>query len=155
VQARARHYHRFAPAPDLVPSMGAIVLDHYLCLLSKVVGVQAGILSKGAFRLGLVDFRIVRHRLFEPVIGRIGHIVFQDIENELLLDSLTHGVEMEGARQPVRAHGPEKFHGLFLWRRSEGEETDVRLATFRADRLQDLIFGVLIIIRFFSLSGFQ
>lgn len=113
--------------------MFAEVLDHHLDLLRDVVRVEPhpahDLLHGGA----ALDLLVVG---FFPLVGelegeRVGRVVLQHVENELLLDGLTHRIHVEGRGDVVGRWlarrvrpGAEQLHRLGLRRGGEGDEGD-------------------------------
>ena len=122
LQPRPGDHHRLGAPADPVAGDGVEVLDHDLGLLRDVVRVQ---LQKARERLGGVlplHLRVVRALLEQPVVGGIGGVVPQHVEDESLLDRLTHRVAVRGL-----AAAPEDLERLVLGRRREGKAAQVGL----------------------------
>ena len=49
-----------------------------------------------------VQFRIVLDGLFELIVGLVGHVVLEHVQDEAFLDGLTHRIEVEGLGQTIR-----------------------------------------------------
>ena len=75
--------------------------------------------------LGLGVLGIVRDGLDQLVVGFEGGVVLQHVKDVMLVDSLAHGIQVEGMRLAVFAHGAEQLQGLGLGRRGEGDEGKV------------------------------
>ena len=127
VQPGAGDDHRLGPAADLVAGEGVEVLQHDFRLLGDVVGVQAHEAGERLGCLALAHLRVVRDGLDEPVVGLVGRVVLEHVEDEAFLDGLPHAVEVERPRLAVRARGAEDFERLVFRGGGEGEEADVRL----------------------------
>ena len=122
LEPRARDHHRLCAPADLVPGEGVEVLHHHLGLLGDVVRVELEKPGQRARRLLALDVGIVLASLQEAVVGGVARVVGENIEDELFLDRLAHGVAM--CRLAVPA---EDSQGLVLRRRREGEKAQVRL----------------------------
>ena len=142
VQARRGDHHRLRPPAEPVPHAAPEVLDHHLGLLLDVVRVQAHELGQRPRRLLLRQRRIVLDRLHQPVVGGVGGVVRQHVEDEALLDRLPHAVEVEGLGHAARARPPEQLQRLALGRGGEGEEAQVRLPPARLHHLVQPVFPV-------------
>ena len=127
VQARAGDHHRLGAAADLVARVGAEVLDHHLGLLGDVVGVQAHVAGERLGGLLLLDLGVVRDRLDEAVVGLVGGVVGEHVEDEALLDRLTRAVEVKGHRFAVGAGATDGDSGE-QWRRGGDSNPRARLA---------------------------
>ena len=123
--------------------VGAEVLDHHLGLLGDVVGVQAHEAGERLGGLLLLDLGVVLDRLDEAVVGLVGRVVGEHVEDEALLDGLAHGVEVEGDGLAVGAGPAEDLERLVLGRGGEGEEAEVLLLAAGGHRLDDLFLVVL------------
>jgi len=143
VQARAGDHHRLGAAADLVARVGAEVLDHHLGLLGDVVGVQAHVAGERLGGLLFLDLGVVLGRLDEAVVGPVGGVVGEHVEDEALLDSLAHAVEVEGHGLTVGAGAAEDLERLVLGRRRETEEGEVLLLAAGGHGLDDLFFVVM------------
>lgn len=51
--------------------------------------------SDPCLRLAPRELRVILDGLFELVIGFVGHVVLENVQNKAFLDRLTHRVEME------------------------------------------------------------
>ena len=122
LEARSGHHHRLGAAPDPMASDHVEVLDHHLGLLHDVVRVQPYEAGKRLGRVLPLHVGIVRAFLEHPVVGGVGRIVLEDVQDESLLGRLPHRVAMGGP-----AVAPEYLQRLVLRRRGEREETHVRL----------------------------
>ena len=76
-------------------------------------------------RLALVVLRIRLNGLEELPVGRVGGVIRENVEDEPLLDRLTHGVEVEGLETPLGETGAEKLQSLGLGRSRERERGHV------------------------------
>ena len=96
MQARAGDDHGLGPATDLVLHPFGEVLHHDAHLLVDGVGAEVyeGLQQVGS--LLLVVARVVFDRLQEPPVGLVGGVARQHVEDEPLLDGLSHAVEVEG-----------------------------------------------------------
>ena len=115
----------------------AEVLDHDLGLLGDVVRMQAHEPRQGPGRLALVHLGIVLDGLDQPVVGLVGRVVLEHVEDEALLDGLAHGVEVEGLGLAVGPRPAEDLQRLVLGRGREGEEADVGLPAPLGHGLED------------------
>ena len=88
-----------AAAAEMVQHLLPEVLDHHLGLLLDVVRMQAHELGQRPRRLLLRQVRIVFDRLHQPVVGGVGRVVLQHVEDEAFLDGLPHAVEVKRLRQ--------------------------------------------------------
>ncbi len=110
------------------------VLNHHLGLLRDVVRVELEEARQGLCRLLAFDIGIVLTGLQQFEIGRISRVVLQHVEDELLLDCLTHRVTMEWITVP-----PEDRKRLVLGRCRKGEEAQVRLPPTLGHAAEELL----------------
>ncbi len=104
----------FARPPSRCLHAAPEVLDHHLRLLLDVVRVQAHELGQRSRGLLLRQLGIVFGRLEQTVIGGVGRVVRQHVEDEAFLDRLPHAVDVEGFRNTVRARRPNSSRVLPL-----------------------------------------
>lgn len=126
--------------------MPAEVLDDDLSLLANDRGVERGEAGCPALSAAVVKLRVILNRLLQLVIGLVGHEILEHDQDKAFFDGLSHGVEMEGERLPVRSGRPKAFQRDVARRCREGEETDVGLRAplllvFRHDVLNFLAAG--------------
>ena len=76
-------------------------------------------------------FAQLRAAMRQPESELVGSVILQDIQDELLLNRLAHGIGMKGHRQIARPRRqrrirppPEKFQRFRLGRCGEGNEAD-------------------------------
>ena len=81
--------------------------------------------------------RVVLAGLEQPEVGRVGGVVLQHVEDELLLDRLPHRVAVR--RLPIAAEHGER---LVLGRGGEGEEAQVRLPAALGHAPEELLHVV-------------
>ena len=80
--------------------------------------------------------------LQQPVVGRVGRVVREHVEDEALLDGLPHAVDVERLGLAARARAAEQLQRLALGRGGEGEEAQVRLPPARLHDLVEPVFPV-------------
>jgi len=80
----------------------AEVLDDDLGLLRDVRLVEADKAGKGGGGLALGQLGILAEPVREPVVGVVGRVAAQHVEDVALFDGLPHRVEVERA-QPLAA----------------------------------------------------
>ena len=124
LQPRSGDHHRLGAPADLVAGHGVEVLDHHLRLLRDVVRMQPQKAGQRPARVLALHVRIVRALLEQPVVGGVGGVVAQHVEDEPLLDRLPHGVAVGGL-----AAASEHLERLVLRRRRKGKEAQVGLPT--------------------------
>ncbi|OPY10152.1 MAG: hypothetical protein A4E68_00026 [Syntrophaceae bacterium PtaB.Bin095] len=142
VQSAGGDHHRLCLSADLVHGEAAEMLDHDLSLLGDVVGMETHEAGKRPCRLAFVHLGIVFDGFDQPVIGLVRGVVLENVEDETLVDGLTHAVEMKRLRLAVRAGSAEDFQRLILGCRGEGEEADIWLAAALGHGLEDFLFVV-------------
>src|SRR5580704_12673525 len=120
-------HHSLGLAGHLGHDMAPEVLDDHLDLLADCRRVQMGKAGDLALRLFSLEDGVVFDNLFKLVIGLVGHVVLQDVEDESLLDCLAHGIKVEWVWQAVRPAYAEAFQGHVAWRRGEREGADIGL----------------------------
>ena len=116
---------------------GLEVLDHHLGLLRDVVRVQPHEARQRLRGLLALDVGIVLAGLEQLEVGRVGRVVLQHVEDELLLDRLPHRVAVRGL--PIAAEDRER---LVLRRGGEGEEAQVRLPAALGHAAEQLLHVV-------------
>ena len=121
-QARSGHDHRLGPAADLVPRDRLEVLDHHLGLLRDIVRMQPHETRERPCSPLALYVGIVLAGLEQLEVRSIRGVVLQHVEDELLLDRLTHSVAVHWP--PVAAEHGER---LVLGGGGEGKEAQVRL----------------------------
>ena len=97
-----------------------------------------------------VELWVVVDLLDQVEVAPDAGVVFQHVQNEVLLDGLLHGVAVEGQvlHGPVGlGRGvPEEFQGLVFWRRREGEVAGVGQHLTALDDAVDLVLeGVFVL----------
>lgn len=104
------------------------MLHDELDFLGHVRRVERHPGGQGAFRGLAVHALLVDHLLAEIECGLVGHIALQDIEDESLIDGLTHLVFVERHRQVIVGRRPgrigratKEHHGRMLRRCGEGK----------------------------------
>ena len=117
-----RHNHGFCLATDLVPGHIAKLFQHDSCFLGDIVGVQRLKPSDGTHTRGGIQLRIVGDSLGNLVVHIVGHIVLQYIQDKSFLDSLPHGIHMEGIIFPIFIPLAEHLQRFILWGSRKGEE---------------------------------
>ncbi len=142
VRARAGHDHRLRPAADLVAREGAEVLDHHLGLLGDVVRMQAHEARQRPGGLLLVHLGIVLNGLDQPVVGLVGRVVLQHVQDEAFLDGLPHAVEVERLRLAALVLRPNISSVLYLGVAVKAKKLRLRLLAALGHRLQDFFFVV-------------
>ena len=99
----ARHHHGLGFALQLLglPYAGREVIDHDLGL--HLNGPWAGFYKCFELLLGLggIEQRVVLHRLLYLVVALVRGVLFQHVEDELLLDGLLHGIQVEGVELAI------------------------------------------------------
>lgn len=83
--------------------------------------MEAHVFAKCLIRKVLTVHRIVGDFLSDLEISLVSCIVFEDIENKVFLNSLSHAVEMEGFRLASTRPLPKDFKGLLLRRGGKGK----------------------------------
>src|SRR5215208_6662088 len=91
--------------------MAAEVLDNDLDLLGQRGWMQAGEACYAPLRTLSNKFWIVFDGFLQGVVGPVGHVVLQHVEDEALLDGLPHGVQMEWVGQAVCTKLSETLQG--------------------------------------------
>ena len=86
---------------------------------------------------------VVPDRLLDPPQRLVRGVVLEDVEDEPLVNGLTHGVEVEGVEEAGhRVAGPEHLEGLGLRGGGESEEGEVGLLPAPENRLGDGLLGL-------------
>ena len=119
------------------------MLNDDLDLLVNCGRVQRGIAGDARLRLAALEGRIVLDRLLELIVGLVGHVVLEHVQNEPLLDCLPHRVEMEGVRFAVRSDAPEALQRDVARSRGEGKKRDVLLRAARFLERQNEVLNIL------------
>jgi hypothetical protein len=146
MEPRGRHHHRLGLGSNLGGGVRTEVLNHDLCLLGQVRRVQSDEAGDGSSGPGRLVGRIVRDRLLDAPVRLVGRVVGKHVEDEPLLDGLTHRVEVERLVAVLDVvPRPEHLQGSGLGRGREGEERKVGLAASGAnglgERQLDRVFG--------------
>ena len=133
LDAAADHDHCLGLAVQQRRHVGAEVLDDDLDCLGDVVGVQPHPAHDPLQGRAALDFRFIE---FLAVMGQfesqlVGRVVLQHVEDELLLDGLSHRIDVKRCRHIVTrrlARGigarTEQFHCFVFRCRREGHEGD-------------------------------
>ncbi len=114
MKPRAGDDHRLCLPADLVLRLGREVLHADLYLFADRVGVQLYERLEQVRRSLLVVPGIGFDRLEEPPVCLVGSVAGEDIENEALLDRLSHGIEVKRDEPSVLVLDPEKLQGFGL-----------------------------------------
>src|SRR5262245_17260767 len=101
---------------------GVEVFDHHLGLLGNIMGLQPHKASECPRSLLAFDIGIVLTSLDKPVVGCIGGIVAEHIQDKAFFDRLLHCVAMEWLTV-----APKVFERGMLWSSGKGEEADIGL----------------------------
>ncbi len=155
VEPGARDDHRLRPAPDPVGHLPVEVLDHDLHFLPDRVLVEVHERPEEVARLVPVVVGVLGHLLEQPPVDLVGRVVLQDVEDEDLLDRLTHAVEAERFEPAVRPLDAEQLERLGLGGRREGEVGDVGEASPGLHLGDDLVLQVLPFLALFPLRLLQ
>jgi len=143
VFARPGHDHRLCLTVEFPGDVATEVFDDHLDLPFDGGRVQRGITGDTGPGLASAKLRIVLDGLFEPVIGLIGRVVPEHVQNEAFLDCLTHGIEVEGVGFAVGTGVAEAFQCDVAGCCGEGEEGDVLLRSPRLLEGQNDILDML------------
>ena len=143
VEAGGGDHHGLGLSADLGSGMSPEVLDDDLGLLGEVGGVQGDEPGDGPSGLtGLVS-RVVADGLLDPPQRLVRGVVLEDVEDEPLVNGLTHGVEVEWVEEARhRVAGPEHLEGLGLRGGGESEEREVGLLRAPENRFGDGLLGL-------------
>ena len=125
--AAPSHHHGLGVSIKLLRHMAAEVLDDHLDLLGDGRGVQLGESRHLALRRTPLELWFVLNGLLKCIVRLVGHVVLQHVEDEALLNRLTHGVEVEWLGQSVCPLGPEALQRNVARGRREREVGDVLL----------------------------
>ncbi len=98
------NHHSFCLAADLVACHVAKVFEHDGGLLSDVMRMQRFIVENRFDSSHSIQLWIVWDRFDNFVVHPVGHIIFEDIQNEVFLNRLPHGVDVEGVPLVVLAN---------------------------------------------------
>ena len=139
VKAAGGHHHGLGLSADLVHGEVPEMLDHDLGLLRDIVRVQAHESRQRPRGLALVHLGIVLDGLDQPVIRLVGRVILKHVEDETLVDGLTHAVEMKGLRLAILAGSAEDLQGFVFGRCREGKEADVGLMPAPGHGLEDFL----------------
>ena len=120
----------------------AEVLDDDLRLLLDVVRVQAHELGKCPRGFLLRQVRIVFGCFEQSIVGLVCRVVRQHVENETLLDRLTHAVEVESFRRAPGASVSKQFDCFPFRGCGEREEAQIRLSPSRGHYLVQAVFPI-------------
>ena len=88
-------YHRFCLSLNLLFYFTVEMVHHHFRLFTEGKGMILYISSQLLLCLMGFKLRVLFHRFIELVIALVSGIVFQYIENKLLLDGLFHAVQVE------------------------------------------------------------
>ena len=143
MQARAGDDHCLCLPVDLVLHVLDEVAAHDCRLLVNGMRVQVDKRFEQKGSLAPLVTRVVLHLLQQPPIGSVGGIVLQDVEDEPLLDSLAHAVEMKRLERAVRTTRAEKLQRLWLGSRGEGKGGKIGQAPALLHLRQDCVFEFL------------
>ena len=100
----------------------AEVFDDDFGFLGDVMGVEPHEAGESLGRLFLLHFGIFGRGAGEAVIGTVGGVVTQHVEDEAFFDGLPHSVLVERLGHARRIRLPEDLHGFGLGSRGEGEK---------------------------------
>ena len=132
VLPRRRHHHRLGHAPDAMGDVLPEVLDDHLGLLGQRVLVQRHKLGDRRAGFARVEVGVVRRGVLDVPVGLVGDVAGQHVEDEPLLDRLTHRVQVKGDVLPkALVHHAEQLQRAGLRRGGERKERQVRLFASR------------------------
>ena len=131
------------------------VFDHNLDLFGDGMLVQVHERLEQVGRLAALVTRVVRHGLEQVPVGAIGGVVLQDVEDEVFIDGLAHGVEAEGCERTVGTLDAEHLHRLRLGRGGEGEVADVGQPAVHPGDRDDAVLQVVSRLLVLPLGGFE
>ena len=94
---------------------------------------------------------VVRNCLCNLKAGVIGHVVLKHIQNETFLNSLLHGIDMEGMERPVFVFCSKHFKSLSLGRCGKGKEGKILMLAMGYHFLHELI----LLVNFILCQSFQ
>ena len=103
VLPRRRHHHRLGHAPDAMGDVLPEVLDDHLGLLGQRVLVQRHKLGDRRAGFARVEVGVVRRGVLDVPVGLVGDVAGQHVEDEPLLDRLTHRVQVKRHVPPSAA----------------------------------------------------
>ena len=118
------HHHLAFPADFMLGDVTEGFHDDSGLLL-QVVGMQFFKAPDSLNSLCSRYFWVVRGVLGNLETGLVGGVVLQHIQDEAFLNSLPHGVNVEGVEGAVRILLPEHLQGLVLRRGGKGKEAQV------------------------------
>ena len=128
------------------------VVDHDLGLQADRVVVALDEAPQLLLRLLDVEFRVVLHRLGEPVVAGHRRVVRQHVQDEALLDGLLHGVAVEGAVPDgavgLRVGRAEDLQRLVLGGGGEREVAGVGQQPARLHHAVDPVLAGLVLVCF-------
>jgi hypothetical protein len=119
--------HRLGLAVDVRAHHPLEVVEHDRRLLRLQVRMELRVPGQGTARLVLRELDLALRPILEAQKLLVGRVVAQDVDDELLLDRLAHGVGVKRPRGAVGAPAPEDLQGALLGRGREREEREVRL----------------------------
>ena len=88
------------------------------------------------------EVRIVRCCLGNLETGFIGHIILENIQNEILLNGLPHTVDVERMETAILIFCAEQLQRFILWRSGEGKEGQVLVLPLNDDLLHQLVVWI-------------
>ncbi len=103
------------------------MLYYNFSLLSEVVRVKAHVFAESLVRQILSVHRVVGYFLSDLEVGLVGCIVFENIENKMFLNSLSHAIEVERFRPASGGSLTEYFQCLLFWCGGKSKERKIRL----------------------------
>src|SRR4030065_900976 len=129
MEAARGNNHGLCPAADLVHSEMPEMLYHHFCLLCDIVRVKAHEPRQCPGCFLLIYFGVVFNGLYETIIGLVGSVVLQHVEDKSLLDRLSHGIKMKGLWLSVRTRPSEDLQSFVFRRCRKSIEAYIRLST--------------------------
>ena len=145
------HNHSFGVSTNFVPGHIAEMLQHDRCFLRNIMGVERFKLPDCTHTSRRIQFRIIRDGLGDLIVHPVGHVVLQDIQDEVLFNGLTHRVNVEGMILAVGIPLAEHLERLILGGCRKGKEREIFLGALGRQLIQKL---VLIILPGFFRCGF-
>ena len=103
-----------------------------------------------------IKYRVILYCLCNLIIHFVCHIILKYIQNEMLLNSLPHGIDMEWMIHTFRILCSKHLQGLSLWSCSKCKEGQVLMNTLRSQFIQKTVFIILsvLLVLFFHLGIF-
>ena len=152
----SRHHHGLGFALQLfgLPDAGCEVIDHDLGL--HINGLGAGFNKGFQLLLGLggIEQRVVLHRLLHLVVALVRGVLLKHVEDELFLDGLLHGIQVEGVELAVSSLAAKLLQRGRLGRGGERKVAGVLAHLALIHRRQNLVLHVYRLVTVLTRQGF-